>query len=279
MRSLKDSELLRVNVQPVKAAAQVRSALPQLLGLRAEIAYELVRFDLTNLDKLETYALAVIQAHTVFAGIESTSGELDELSNEAISLRARLLNDLKTLVARGHISVARLTGLRGPNGYCNIASDLLTIANVMHDQWDGISSMTATTEDDLARAESLGDRILGLVSNRKKQTEQAKRAAYERQRAFTLLMRAYGQVCRAVRYLRWEKRDANILAPSIYIRKLRRHESAEDAANELASPEAAKSEPRAISDNDSLQMSESLTVNTERQHAASKRKPSKARLK
>jgi hypothetical protein len=41
-------------------------------------------------------------------------------------------------------------------------------------------------------------------------------ASARRARAFTLFVRAYDQVRRAVTYLRWEDDDADLIAPSLY---------------------------------------------------------------
>ncbi|HEY5957612.1 MAG TPA: hypothetical protein VIV60_13695 [Polyangiaceae bacterium] len=256
MAALKPPELLVVNVDPIAAAATVRGALPALMALRSQIASDLIRFNLDFLDNLEIYALALIQTHSVCTGIEDKSTDLQCLSAQANSLRARLLGDIQVLIDRGHISAARLTGLRGPNGHRNIASDLLTIAGVLRDEWGSISRMTAVTEDDLTHAESLGDRIFGIIGKRAQQTELSASASRERQRAYTLLMRAYSEVRRAVTYLRWNDGDAARLAPTVY----RKTNLGRKKKEEVSS---AKSEPVSISDNTASEMSESLTVSVE----------------
>jgi hypothetical protein len=202
------------------------------MSLRSQLRERLNDFDVTNLDKLETYALALTQAHSVCCGVEDKSPELQRLSGEAQALRERLLGDLLVLVKRGFVSSATLKGLRGPNGHRNIASDILVIANVLRSAWTGIAGKTAVTEDELLHAEALGDAMLAIVGKRNQFTALGIQSSEERQRAYTLFMRAYNEVRSAITYLRRNCGDADSIAPSVYRRRNPRRKQVAEQARE-----------------------------------------------
>lgn len=239
--ALADQQLLPINLDPISAVTIARGALPGLLALRSQLASMINSFALSNLDDLETYALALLQAQTVYQGICAHSGLLTDLSTEANELRARLLADVTVLSQRGHISPTRMHGLKGPKGHRNIASDLLTLTGLLRDCWPDIANKTATREDELDRAEILGDQLISAIGTREQQTEMATSAALQRQRAYTLFVRAYDEIRRAVSYLRWHAGDVNRIAPSLYAKRKRtsrRRERTDASPNDPTDPDA-----------------------------------------
>jgi hypothetical protein len=124
MMGLPDDDVRRVNLDIRKALTTVKEVGERLLTLRAEMLTTLADFDIAKLDKLETYALALLQADINYGVAEDT-----------------------------------------------------------------------------------------------------------RDRAFTLFVQAYGQMRRAVQYLRWQYRDADQYAPSLYRRRRARRATSSDAAD------------------------------------------------
>lgn len=218
LNAMPDSALLPLNVDPVAVVAKVRGALPTLLLLRNQIASDLNAFDLAQLDELETYAHALLQADAVYRSITARSRSLSQLSPEASLLRARLLCDAKTLVKHGLIPESRLSRLKGRKGHRNVATDLLTLREVLRDSWPVIANNTPLSLVDLERAEALGDEMIQAIGESKQVTVQAANAALVRHRAFSLVVRTYEEVRWAVRYLRRHEGDAARIAPSLYHR-------------------------------------------------------------
>lgn len=214
--AMPDSALLPLNVDPVAAVAKVRGALPAILVLRDKIASDINSFDLAQLDNLETYALALVEAEVVYRSITARSRLLSELSPEASLLRAKLIGDAKALVRSGLIPAGRLSKLKGRKGHRNVATDLLTLNEVLRDSWPTIANSTPISFAEIDRAEVLGDEMVLAVGLREKVTLQAADAALLRHRAYSLFVRTYEQVRRAVSYLRWNEGDAARIAPSIH---------------------------------------------------------------
>lgn len=236
LHEMPDSALLPINIEPLSAVTKVRGALPALLALRDSIVSEIRSFDPTNLDQLETYALAFIQAETIHRGISARSRLLSQLSLEATVLRIRLLNDSNVLVSRGLIQQERLSRLTGRKGHRNLASDLLTLSELLRDSWSTIANSTAITLAELDRAEVLGDEMINALGRRTEVTADAAEAALQRRRAYSLLIRAYDEVRNAVLYLRRHDGDADQIAPSLHEKRtLRRRKARRDDASSTSS--------------------------------------------
>ena len=177
---------------------------------------------------------------------------LPELSDRATALRARLHTDVMALAARGLISSEPLADLKGPNGYRNVSFDLESIAALLRDNWKDIEDKTAVTVDELDEAETLADQLLTEVGLRDHSTRATVESAAIRQRAYSLFFNTYDQVRRAISYIRWDTRDVDDIAPSLFLARATTRRRGEDeptpeAPDTLASdrPESTQVEARA----------------------------------
>jgi hypothetical protein len=189
--------------------------LPQIMTLRPALE-TLTGFQIGYLDHLELYALASMQTQTIYQGTSAPPEHLQELVAEATALRELLLSDATALANRGLIGGAKLGALKGSVGFRNVASDLLTLANMIRSNWDAVSTRTGVTVAELDRAEVVGDQLINDIGIREQAPAATSAVSIERQRAFTLFVRAYDQVRRGVCYLRWDEGDADSIAPSLY---------------------------------------------------------------
>lgn len=233
MAALEPDELVPVNTDPFTAVSTARAVLPKLLSLRDQLV-ELPNFDPKHLDNLETYALATLQAHTNYLASNAPPEQLQERIVEATMLREQLLSDATALANRGYISGASLDKLKGSIGFRNVASDVLTLANLLRGAWSKVSTKTGVTEAELERAEMLGEDLNSDIGVKTVTPAVAAAVTLERQQAFTLLTRAYDQLRRAVAYLRWDEEDADDFAPSFYAGRQRRSSSDSDDRTEPA---------------------------------------------
>lgn len=114
------------------------------------------------------------------------------------------------------------------------------------------ASQTAVTEADLDRAEVLSDQIVVGIGRRKCGIPSNAAAALERQQTFTLMVRTYDQLRRAVHYVRWDEGDAEDIAPSLYAGRRKSKKKAEDtketAPVELPETSLVVASPGAIDD-------------------------------
>jgi hypothetical protein len=215
LSSLSKDELTFINVDMPSVVATVLGALPEVRALRSELE-RVPDFDLATFDKLEDYATALGYTHAQYVTATQPSDDLEALSEEALGVREQLLADATALSLRGFIDGNRLKELRGANGYKNLATDLQGLAGILQESWAAVQGRSGVEMADLERAMKLGQRLLRVVGLREQGPATAAVATDIRQRAFTVLTRAWDQVRRAVMFLRWNIGDADQIAPSLY---------------------------------------------------------------
>ncbi len=216
LKALQPEELQQINVDIPYAVALVLGCLPELRGLREDIARAMSSFDLAVFDRLEDYTLALNDAHGAYLAATQPADDLDELVIEASRLRALLLTEATALGARGVIDRKKLAEVRGPVGYKNVAVDLSLLYRVLMGSWSRIQGKTTVAQSELERAAKVAQQLIRALVLREQGMANITAAGELRQRAFTVFIRAYDHVRRAVSFLRWNLGDADDLAPSLY---------------------------------------------------------------
>ena len=133
-----------------------------------------------------------------------------------MTLRNQLLSDAAALVKRGLLDGSRLRQIKGGTGYLNTAMDLGVLAHVLGEAWSAIASKSAVQASELDEAERLYQQLMNAYALRNQRSSSVAAATDDRQRAYTLLVRAYDQARRAMTYLRWAENDADTLVPSLW---------------------------------------------------------------
>jgi hypothetical protein len=211
-----NADLWHINVDIQHAVTTVLGVVPKVRSLRPALAATLPTFDLALLDKLEDHAFALAHAHAVYRAAVKPVDEVPALAAETTAVRDALLSDATALARRGLLDEGRVGKLHSPNGYKNIAFDVLGLVSLFREAWSRIENKTAVEPHELERAERMAKRLLKAVGVRQEANVAVDAAAGVRHRAFTLFMRAYDEVRRAVQYLRWHEGDAERIAPSLY---------------------------------------------------------------
>ena len=213
--ALEQSELLSVNISVTTAVTLAFGALPQVMVLR-DAASSLGPLDLKHFDRLECYALAVMHTQGEYGAAARPPDTLRALSDFAVPLRDMLYSDATALSNRGLVSSEPLKRFKTGPGYKKLVMDLVGLSALLRRDWDRISSNSAVTMAELHRAEELSVELASAIGARKQVPAQLEVAAQQRQRVFTLFVRAYDQVRRAITFLRWQEGDVESIAPSLY---------------------------------------------------------------
>ncbi|WP_437769705.1 hypothetical protein WMF27_06945 [Sorangium sp. So ce281] len=240
--ALSPDRLVAINLDIPRAVSQVLGVLPGLLALRPAIAEQLQKHDLALLDRLETYALAAWHAHLMWLSSRAPESGVKPLLAEAVPLRENLLGDAEALARRGLLDAEAVAEIRAGQGHIDTANDLVALSALFNGSWAEIAGRTAATEEEVKRAGEIGPQLLASLGVREHGAEPGPtEAADRRARAFALLVRAYDQSRRAVAYLRWDERDADTIAPSLYKGRGRAASSSDTAAapEDAAPPGAA----------------------------------------
>jgi hypothetical protein len=171
---------------------------------------------------LEDYALALRFAHAAFQTATLPPDDLTKLSEEALELRERLVADAKALSLHNLLDPRKLDSLKGANGIKNIAQDLEMLSQIMKASWPQIQGKSATVAEDLELASRISTRVTRIVGVREQGPAQVAAATEQRQRVFTLTLRAYDEARSAIAYLRRREGDAESITPNLYTGKQRR---------------------------------------------------------
>jgi hypothetical protein len=209
-------DLVTINIDLPSAIATAVGALPRIMGFRAQAA-ALPGFDASAFDQLETYTFATGVAHSLYMSASAQPAQLIALNEQAMTLRTTLYADAVALSTRGLISGDRIAEFKANIGYKNLAFDLLALSGLLRQSWSSIAGKTAITTADLDQADLLCDQLMDAVGTREQAPVVATEASMQRQRHFTLFVKAYDQVRRAISYLRWDEDDLEQIAPSLYI--------------------------------------------------------------
>jgi hypothetical protein len=224
--ALERKELVPLNVNLEDVVAMVLGRLPQLLPFR-EGAAALRGFDPTCFDELGAYARAAGYAHSVWQRTSEPPLGLAALVEQGTALRAVLLADIAALRAHQLIPADTRARLDARVGFKKLGFDLLTLAGLLRQHWPRIEHKIPLELGNLEHASWLAERIINAVGTRQEAPQARAAAAEQRLRNFTLLVRAYEEVRRAIAFLQPRKRQLEQIAPSLYVeRQRKRHKPA-----------------------------------------------------
>jgi len=212
-------ELSKVNLDLQQATATILGVLPEVMALRDRIIKELPAFDITYVDKLEDYTLALRFAHAAYQTAMQPPDALKDLAEEASELRERLLADAQALSLRDLIDPRKLESLKGANGIHNIAQDLQMLSQILHEIWPQIQGKSATSAEELQAASRLATRITRIVGVRAQSSAQEDASIEQRERVFALTMRAYDETRAAIAIVRRREGDSESITPNLYTGK------------------------------------------------------------
>jgi hypothetical protein len=166
-------------------------------------------FDLANVTRLRTYAAAAWEAHVRATWVKTKA--MRALLDESFACRECLLVWARGLADVGWIRKEALAEIGQRKGSYALAHDLLGLAALLSDVGPRLALM-GMQDWHLARASALGlDLFVALAAGSR--VDQASKRM--RARAFSLLAWAYDECRRLIRWLRWEERDFEDIAPSI----------------------------------------------------------------
>jgi len=196
--------------------ATVLGAWKEIREFRADFVSALPSFDVTLFDKLESYALALGHAQTVYQTANEPPASLVLLAGKVLKTREILVANVTLLIALGLLEASVLGDLKGANGHKNIGFDVFALSNILKKNWDHVAAKLTRTLAELDAAENEADQLVTAVGEREQAPAVAAQTTRERQAAFVLLAKAYDEVRAALGFLRRIQGDADDIAPSLY---------------------------------------------------------------
>ena len=237
-------EALRAEIEaiPIEALHPINLDIPHAVrsGLVAARNLELLTlgiaklpdFDARSVERLRTYALALLYAHARAIEPGYEVDPLPALLAEAAPLRDVMLRLAELLASVGLVSAERVAAIRSGQGHADMADDVLDLGRLFDELWDHISNNVLVTRAMVDRAIALAVELQDALAEREKGFPNPLVAPTDRRhvraQAYTAFVRVYSQAQRAVTFLRWNEGDAQQIVPSLYHRRGRRSETADD---------------------------------------------------
>jgi hypothetical protein len=130
--------LVPVNIDIPRAVAVAIGAVPHLAKLR-DAAATMPDFDIANIDRIGTYALAAWYAH-LLALPDVRPGALTALLDEAKPLREHMLLAAELLVHAAYFDKGAVEAVRAGQGNLDTANDLVALAALFTAGWKQVEN-------------------------------------------------------------------------------------------------------------------------------------------
>jgi hypothetical protein len=224
-----------VNLDVSRAARRGLVVADRIKLLFAELSV-MSHLDFAKVQRLPTYALALLYAHGLAEAPDERAIPLAELLAEAVPLRADLLKTAEMLAHFGLVSRERVAYIRRGHGYADTAADLQALGVMLASEWSTIENKVPVTRAQIDRAIPLSAQLqqaIGLRESNADPLTERTDPRHVRAQAFTLFMSAYDECRRAVSHLRWHEGDAAEIVPSLYPRRAGRPVAGEEVADDV----------------------------------------------
>jgi hypothetical protein len=218
--AVRDDLLVPISVDIAHAHQIALAAADRVDELMPQIAM-LPTLDIERIRKLRLYAAACQHAH-VLATAPDQDPRLPKALAEAVKLRDDLLATAKLLVRFGAVSEERVDTIRTGSGHVEIASSIEQLGVLFEDVWDRVESRIPVTAEMVERAPVLALELHALLGAKKVRPLEKNEASRMRQRAFSLLVKAYEECQSAVEFIRRHEEDAMSFTPSLFAKKRKR---------------------------------------------------------
>ena len=249
-RAMATTDVFSANTDVSAAVGRALAVRETALAMRPHIVEELPKFDLANIDQLETLALAAWHCWMLRGAGADKGAKLKPLIELGTPLRGKLaraaasLRDAPDLIDADTIeaidTIAEQQGTRTED----LAHDLVAYYDLFTSSWEKVRNNTVVTLQDLASAQSTGLLLLEAIAARSVEvpvTQDPEHPATWVDAAFTGFANAYDQIRRAATYLRWSNGDVDKLFPSLWAQAGAGRPARSDA--EPAPPEPTPPEP------------------------------------
>jgi hypothetical protein len=238
------TSLVRRNLNIPRAARRGLMVAERIEPLRAELSI-MSHLDYAKVEKLATYALALIYAHEQVEAAEQAEVSLAELLAKAVPLRADLMKTGEMLAHFGIVSPERMAQIRAGQGHADTAADLLALGLLLGGIWPLIKDKVVVTREQVDLAIPLSAQLQQAIGVREggdevPLVEPRDDARHVRARALALFMAAYHECLRGVSHLRWHEGDATHIVPSLYPGRTTGKKGGEDEEVEEIEEDAAE---------------------------------------
>lgn len=226
--ALPPHELLRVAFDAQTVVMTILGCRPNIEPYR-EAMLELPRRAAQAFDDLPRYCGALLHTHSVHGITLDPEEPIAEWvaalkkHHEALRATAEILGRRNLLNGAPRPEVARRAS------HADLIHHTLALTFLLEKSWDQIEGKTPYTKDSLASIERDALRLMRAVGARKQRISVRVATADTRRRVYTLTVRAYEEVRRAISYIRWFEGDADEIAAPLKSHPMKDERRARDA--------------------------------------------------
>jgi hypothetical protein len=215
--AIPSAELQPINADVETMVAGTLDHAPDLRTLRAKLEHH--RFPLDPVDKVEDYALALLEAHLANRATEGVDPAETAMLNEASELVEKCQTEEVVLTARKVMQTKEFDGITRRTGYRNRGLALACYALVFVQAWDRIEGHTELKRSDLEHFKLLSRKLIAVSATRDPRLKtRGEVLATEdmRRRAFHLLDKALIELRFQVNFLfRYEPEKVERYLPQV----------------------------------------------------------------
>ena len=217
LTSLQSSEVCHLNVNVPSAVAMGLKAAPHVAEHAHQFHRSMTTTEFRDLLATEEHAWALRHAHSIYLALSRPPQLSASAEDQLTDLRDSFLRVSERCAHNCQVDDAPLRQLSQVNDYSGLASDVITLAHFMKNNWLVIGCHTKHKPADLERAVRLAELVFQFPTT-PEQKLAVNRASDTRARAFTLFFRSYDQTRRVLCYLLRDKvvRIAPSLTSGLY---------------------------------------------------------------
>lgn len=181
---------------------------------RAAIAKDLPATNMTYFDDLEVYVGALTHAHRMHGLlVEYDDAPIAEWADALAEEHQTLFATAELVVQSGFMKAPTLPELRARTSHNVLILNTMKLVELLRLSWEQIENKTVLTRQMLEDIEARAVRLQHALGDRDQREADISASTLARQRAYTVTLRAYSEVRRAISWLRWFHGDADDLAP------------------------------------------------------------------
>ena len=210
------NDLIVVNLDPGAGALIAIASLPRIALFEAAIK-DLAPSCAHAVGSVKRYARAAFHANYRFLHA-ATGEEFARLYGEVTRWRARGIAVLALAASFDIVDDSVVSKLREGQGYRDAVEDVGAAEDIIRAHWDKLEGKVPITADDLQTMRTLTVDFAAALAEREDRAAGISPSANDRQRAFTLLARAYDEIRRALTFIRWKEGDVDDIVPSLWVR-------------------------------------------------------------
>lgn len=214
MRRLDKSELVRINVDVLKAAKIVIASAIRARPYASAIA-KLYDMHEQDVEALKELGQATLFAHTVAR--RGNEDALADVADEGYSVRSDLMQAANLLVSRGRLDGAAIAKVSMKRSYDDLWMALEVLVEALANNTDDEMQAAIVSDEALAKARKIRDDLLSRIIMRDGGIEAMRSpdAAEMKHRAFSLMRDKHRAVRRALDYAVGNTVDINEIMPPL----------------------------------------------------------------